>query len=60
MLLERGVIDQDVERAELSDNLADGVATKFGIRHVAGNQQGAAAGPFDFLPGPLRVDLFLG
>ena len=55
VLLEGGVVDEDVELAELVDRLLDRVLAEFGVGDVAGEQDAAAAFLLDGLLGLLRV-----
>src|SRR5262245_46879233 len=52
VLLERGVVHEDVELAELVDGSLDGVLAKFRIGHVARDEDAAAA---LFLDGAFRL-----
>ena len=58
--LERGVVDQDVEPAELGDGALDDAPAVSLVGDVAGNQHDAAAGLLDPARGLARVVLLLG
>ena len=55
VLLEGGVVDEDVELAEFLDGLLDRVLAEFGVGDIAGEENAAAAFLLDSLLGLLGV-----
>ncbi len=59
MLLERGVVDQDVEPPQLAHGLCDRAFTEFRTRHVAGNRDAAPPFVLNAGTGFFRVGMFV-